>query len=230
MKLPLDGSPSARSMTVCDHRSTSAISPLSSLGVDRREGQPHRQGRIADRLEQGHLFGCQPRRLAHRGPETCDPSPARPCRWPATPCPRRRRTTPAAPRSGRRRLFAWTRQAVAAQHGARGDAHRGPVGVVGGQRVGDLAGPLPTEPRRGDVAVGRPRCGAHVPAVRGVQITGGLQMFGDQRRVLVGRCRVALLRSRRPGAGAARRDRISAVIRRPPRGSAGGGRRTRRSG
>ena len=28
------------------------------------------------------------------------------------------------------------------------------VGVVGGQRVGDLAGPLPTEPGSGDVAVG----------------------------------------------------------------------------
>ena len=34
--------------------------------------------------------------------------------------------------------------------------------------------------------------GAHVPAVGGVQITGGLQMLGDQRRVLVGRVRVAL--------------------------------------
>ena len=32
--------------------------------------------------------------------------------------------------------------------------------------------------------------GTHVPAVGGVQITGGLQMFGDQRGVLVGRCRV----------------------------------------
>ena len=29
--------------------------------------------------------------------------------------------------------------------------------------------------------------GAHVPAVGGVQITGGLQVFGDQRRVLVSR-------------------------------------------
>ena len=36
---------------------------------------------------------------------------------------------------------------------------------------------------------------AHVAArmcqpIRGVQITGGLKMFGDQRRVLVDRCRV----------------------------------------
>ena len=33
------------------------------FGEDRREGQPDRQGRIADRLDQRHLFGCQPRRL-----------------------------------------------------------------------------------------------------------------------------------------------------------------------
>ena len=35
--------------------------------------------------------------------------------------------------------------------------------------------------------------GAHVPAVRGVQLAGGLQMFGDQRRVLLDRLRVTLL-------------------------------------
>jgi hypothetical protein len=46
------------------------------------------------------------------------------------------------------------------------------------------------QPRRGDVTVGRPRGRAHVPAERGVQIIGGLQMFGNQRRVLLGRCRV----------------------------------------
>ena len=65
MKLPLDGSPSARSMTVCDHRSTSRPLGALKLGVDRREGQPHRQGRIADRLDEGHGFRCQLRRLAH---------------------------------------------------------------------------------------------------------------------------------------------------------------------
>ena len=37
-----------------------------------------------------------------------------------------------------------------------------------------------------------PRCGAHVPAVGDVQIAGGLEMFGDQRSVLLGRCRVML--------------------------------------
>ena len=76
--------------------------------------------------------------------------------------------------------------AGAAQHGAGRDAHRGAVRVVVGQRVGDLAGPLPTDPRRGDVTVGRPGAGAHVPAVRGIAVACGLQMFGDQRGILVG--------------------------------------------
>ena len=141
------------------------------------------------------------------GPDRCARSPARSCRWPATPCPRRRCTTPATPRN-RCRQCRMDPPSGAAQHGARGDAHRCAVRVIGGQCVGDPAGALPTQPRCGDVAVGRPRAGAHVPAKRGVQITGGLQMLGDQRRVLVGRCRVTLLRSRRPAAGAARRDRI----------------------
>ena len=38
------------------------------------------------------------------GPETRDPSPARPWRWPVTPCPRRRCTTPAIHQSGPRQL------------------------------------------------------------------------------------------------------------------------------
>ncbi len=90
-------------------------------------------------------------------------------------------------------------ESVAAQQGARRDAHRGAVRVVGGQRIGDLARPLPTRYARSDVAGGRPRSGAHVPGVRGVQITGGLQMFGDQRSVLVGRRRVTFFdRGRQP--------------------------------
>ena len=81
---------------------------------------------------------------------------------------------------------------AAAQQGARRDAHRGPVGVVVGQPIGDLTGPPPTRLRRGDVAVGRPGSGAHVPAEGRAQIAGGLQMLGDQRRILVGRARIAL--------------------------------------
>ena len=65
MKLPFDGSPSARSITRCDQRSASAALDALKLGVDRREGQPHRQGRIADRLDESHGFRCQLRRLAH---------------------------------------------------------------------------------------------------------------------------------------------------------------------
>ena len=86
--------------------------------------------------------------------------------------------------------FIWTRQAVPHNmvRGAMRMAAR--FGSSAGKRVGDLLGALPAQSRRGDVAVGRPRCGAHVPAVGGVQITGGLQMFGDQGRVLLGRCRV----------------------------------------
>ena len=49
---------------------------------------------------------------------------------------------------------------------------------------------------------------AHVPAVGGVQIAGGLQMFGDQRRVLLDRYRVRGLRSRQLRAGEVRRDPI----------------------
>jgi hypothetical protein len=78
-----------------------------------------------------------------------------------------------------------------AQHGARGDTHGCPFGVIAGQSVGDLAGALPTQPGRGDVAVGRPRCGAHLPAIGGVPITGGLQVLGDQCGVLVSQLRIA---------------------------------------
>ena len=81
---------------------------------------------------------------------------------------------------------------------------------------------LPTDPCRADVAVGRPSAGAHMPAVGGMQFAGGLQVLGDQRRVLIGRRRVTLLGSRLQDAGAIRRDRISAVTRRQPRGSADG--------
>ena len=75
---------------------------------------------------------------------------------------------------------------IGTQQGASGDPHRQPVRVVGGQRVGDLARPPPTQIRRRDIAGGRPRTRAHVPAIGGVQITGGLQMLGDQRGILIG--------------------------------------------
>ena len=62
---------------------------------------------------------------------------------------------------------------------------------------------LPTELRRSDIAVGRPRSRPHVPLVGGGQITRGLQVLGDQRGVLV-----VLVRSRRRRADAVARDRI----------------------
>ena len=81
---------------------------------------------------------------------------------------------------------------VPAQHGAGRDLYRQPVGVVDGQPVGDVAGALPVRLGRADVPGGRPACGPHVPAVGDVQITGGLKMFGDQRGILLSRCRISL--------------------------------------
>ena len=81
-------------------------------------------------------------------------------------------------------------ESIAAQQGERRDAHRGAARVIGGQRIGHPARPLPTQTGGSDVAGGRPRSGAHVPGVRGVLITGGFQMFSDQRSILVGRRRV----------------------------------------
>ena len=74
-------------------------------------------------------------------------------------------------------------EGVAAQQGARRDAHRGAVRVVGGQRVGDPARPLPTQPTPPTMS----RVAAHAPArmcqpIGGVQIAGGLQVLGDQAR------------------------------------------------
>ena len=48
--------------------------------------------------------------------------------------------------------------------------------------------------------------GAHVPAVRGVQIACGLQVLGDQRGILVEPSPAHVLRLRPPAAGAVRRD------------------------
>jgi hypothetical protein len=95
---------------------------------------------------------------------------------------------------------------TSAQQGARRDAHRGPVGVVVGQRVGDLPGPPPARLRRGDVAVGRPGAGAHMPAKSLAQLAGGLQMLGDQGRVLLGRAGSRFDRGGQPPVQLARSD------------------------
>ena len=126
------------------------------LDTDRREGQPDRQGRLADRLDQRHGFGGQPRRLAH-------PAVTHVLHHQPDHAIGQRRLVP----GGRAKLSQLLKEAVgdvgmdsegvAAQPGARGDAHRGAIRIVGGQRIGDLARPLPTGPRRHNVAGGRPR-------------------------------------------------------------------------
>ena len=157
------------------------------LDGDNVEAQTERQLRIADRLDEGHCSEAS-RDASPAGHESCVPYKPRhadrqrgfvPCcgaqlRSSSKYVPetshelaRRFRTTWCAAR------YAWL-----------------PVRVIGGQSVGDLLGALPTQSRCGDVAVGRPRCCAHVPAVGGVPITGGLQMFGNQRSILISRCQV----------------------------------------
>ena len=59
-----------------------------------------------------------------------------------------------------------------------------------------------------------------MPAIRRVQLAGRLKMFGDQCRVLLHRAGRTLL-DRDSQGRCHRRARISAAIRRPPRGSAG---------
>ena len=81
---------------------------------------------------------------------------------------------------------------VHAQQSPRGDAHRRPARIIGGQPVGDRSGPFPAVARGPDIAGLRPCPGAHVPAESGAQVIGGLEMLGDQRRVLIQRIRVAL--------------------------------------
>ena len=74
---------------------------------------------------------------------------------------------------------------VHAQQSPRGDAHRHPARVIGGQPVGDRSGPLPADARGPDIAGLRPCPGTHVPAESGAQVIRGLEMLGDQRRVLI---------------------------------------------
>ena len=151
---PLAGSPSARSMTVCDHRKSLAeftgIEPV----AERYERQPDRQGGIADRLEQRHLFGCQPRRLT-RAPGVeqlgCQPGHADGQRdlvpGGAAQLPQLREAAPRFPGLlglDPRWHTAWCGGRCASTIG-RGRRRVG---------VGDPAGALPTEPGSGDIAVG----------------------------------------------------------------------------
>ena len=75
------------------------------------------------------------------------------------------------------------------QHRQWGDAQRQ---VLGGQDVGYLAGPLPTDPGGGQIADGRPRGGAHVPAVCRLQFACAFEVLGDECRIVVHRCWVTI--------------------------------------
>ena len=153
-------------------------------------------------------FGGQPRRLAHAAVMRSAPSPARPCRWPVTPCPRRRCTTRAVPRSGTGRWFCATRQAV--PHSMVRGAMR--IAVRSGSSAGSASAIWRARSQLTRAAAMSRlvdhAAGAHVPAVGGVQIACGLQVLGDQRRVLIEPIPGHVLRSRPPRAGAARRDPI----------------------
>ena len=145
--------------------------------------------RVADRLDQRHVFGGQPRRLAHLAVHhVLAQQPHHANGQPPFFCGRRAQVPQLLEEAAGH--VGMDPEGIGTQQGASGDAHRQPVRVVGAQRIGDPARPLPTQIGTRDIAGGRPRCGAHVPGIRGVQITGGLQMFGDQRRILVNRRRV----------------------------------------
>ncbi len=57
--------------------------------------------------------------------------------------------------------------------------------VLGGEAIGDFARPFPARAGRHHIAGLEPFRGAHVPAVRGREITCGLEVRSDQSRVLV---------------------------------------------
>ena len=97
---PLVGSPSARSMTVCDHRKISPNSPASSQLTNAMDANP--MVRVGSPIDSSSAICSDASRdaLTRRARRRAARWPARSCRWPARPCPRPRCTTPAAPRSG----------------------------------------------------------------------------------------------------------------------------------
>jgi hypothetical protein len=152
----------------------------------RPEGKPDSQRRVTDRLDEHHVFARQPG--GFRQPTIDEVLLQQP-----------------GHRDGYRRLVAGHRAqvlqflkafagdrfmdppAVGTRQCSRSNTHSQPLRVVGRQHVGYLGSALPAHIRRGDITAARPRGGAHVPAVRGTQITGNLQVLGDKRRALVDR-------------------------------------------
>ena len=115
------------------------------------------------------------------------------------------------------------RQAAATQLGTGGDAHRGPrLGSSSGSAIGDLSRLAPNSTCAAGCRAWSTSGGAHVPPVCGAKLAGGLQVFGDQRGVLVGGFRLAasIAAARRR---CTRHDRISAELRMRRRESTGDG-------
>ena len=139
-------------------------------------------------------------------------------------------TTAAIHRSGRPATFSWTRQAI--PHNMVRGAMR--IAARSGSSAGNASAILRARSQLSRAAA-MSRLVAHV-AARMCQPYAACSSPAASRCSAISaafsssRRRAHVLGSRRPGAGATGRDRISAVIRRPPRGSAGGGRRTRRCG
>ena len=94
------------------------------------------------------------------------------------------------------------KNAVAHKHGARRGPHRGTLGIGVHQSVRHKSRTLPTRPRCGDIAVGQPGAGPHVPRGCREKITRRFEMFGDQGGILISRRGVAPLQSPQPGTDA----------------------------
>ncbi len=206
---PSTGSPSARSMTLCANRMPRQLHrrSQSSRTIAAKDSRPpvSASGRRSTRA--GPWTVRRPARDASRWPMFMRAvlPPARPSRWPATLCRQRRRTTLASSSKPVPATPSPDTPGGPTQHRARGDAHRRAVRIVGGQRVGDLAGALPTASApqrcRGWSTMFRRACASRRRRADRLRPP----VFGDQRGVFVDRSPGRVLRSRRPAAGAARR-------------------------
>ena len=144
-RLPMMGSPSARSIMRCANRRVSTdCTGLLYLAMHGSHQESDDQGGVADRLDQCGAFGGQLRRLGDAVVEVQRQSAVRSCRWPGTPCPRRRRTGRAVRRIRcRRRCRRYARRARTAGCGARsawpaGSGRRRAAGRRSGGRCSQL--------------------------------------------------------------------------------------------
>ena len=183
-RAPLVGSPSARSITRCTNRSPSSAWPANHMHCSRATSTStadRRTTRAAD---------CSPTQAAPlpgSGYEIPASSSGHPCPSPATPCrPRAAEVIQfvkagVGDAAGARTVFMHSRVRGAMRIDAR-PRHRWATGR-------HRSGSFPADPRGPDIAGLRPASCAHVPAESGAQVIGGLEMLGDQRRVLIQRIR-----------------------------------------